>query len=89
MADGAGLRWAGEPFVVADGADVPRTLVVARPDPPVRLRETLVLGRSGEVGGRLRTRTDLRVAGVEVWREDKSWTRPGSATSRDCSAVTG
>lgn len=58
------LVWDALPFVVADGADVERTTRVSlaagggRREPGVALlRETLVLGRSGEVGGRLRSRT--------------------------------
>ncbi|MFE6236630.1 urease accessory protein UreD [Cellulosimicrobium sp. NPDC057862] len=60
------LVWDALPFVVADGADVERTTRVSLADggaPRERgvalLRETLVLGRSGEVGGRLRSRTHV------------------------------
>ena len=71
VADDACLSYAGQPFVVSDGADVTRTLSLdlggsAR----VRLRETLVLGRDGQAGGRVRSQTHLRVAGADVWRED-------------------
>ena len=58
------LVWDALPFVVADGADVERTTRVSlaaggarREQGVALLRETLVLGRSGEVGGRLRSRT--------------------------------
>jgi len=72
VASGGTLRWAGEPFVVADGADVLRTLELELDaSATVRLRETLVLGRSGEVGGRLRTRTGIRVGGEPVLLEDQ------------------
>lgn len=55
VADSASLVWRGEPFVVADGADVlRRTRVVAGPGSRIALRETLVLGRHGERGGRIR-----------------------------------
>ncbi|WP_370289137.1 urease accessory protein UreD [Nocardioides sp.] len=55
---GAVLTWAGEPFVVAAGAEVERDISVqcglgAR----VAMRETLVLGRFGEGPGRLRQHT--------------------------------
>lgn len=71
VADGACLTYAGQPFVVSDGADVARTLrVEVAGSARLRLRETLVLGRDGQTGGRVRSRTDLRVDGVEVWRED-------------------
>jgi urease accessory protein len=71
LADGACLTYAGQPFVISDGADVIRTLglelaVTAR----LRLRETLVLGRTGQTGGRVHSRTRLRVGGTEAWRED-------------------
>ena len=72
VADGGTLRWAGEPFVVADGADVLRTLELElNASATLRLRETLVLGRSGEVGGRLRTRTGIRIDGEPVLLEDQ------------------
>ena len=60
LGPGAGLAWAGLPFVVADGADVRRT-TTARLGAGARLtlRETVVLGRSGERGGRVVLRTDV------------------------------
>ncbi|MBN0041888.1 urease accessory protein UreD [Cellulosimicrobium cellulans] len=67
------LVWDALPFVVADGADVERSTRVSLADGGARhergvalLRETLVLGRSGEVGGRLRSRTrvDLSAPGA-------------------------
>jgi urease accessory protein len=72
VARDAVLRWAGEPFVVADGADVLRTLELNLDASSIlRLRETLVLGRSGEIGGRLRTHTGIRVGGEPVLLEDQ------------------
>jgi urease accessory protein len=48
------LVWDAEPFVVADGAAVDRsTSVRLHADASVRLREQIVLGRSGESGGRV------------------------------------
>jgi urease accessory protein len=71
VADDACLTYAGQPFVVSDGADVTRTLDLALGGSArLQLRETLVLGRDGQTGGRVRSRTGLRVGGVEVWRED-------------------
>lgn len=60
LGPGAALVWAGLPFVVADGADVRRT-TVARLGAGARLalRETVVLGRTGERGGRIVLRTDI------------------------------
>ncbi|SDS05117.1 urease accessory protein [Friedmanniella luteola] len=71
VADGGRLRWAGEPFVVADGADVTRSLDLAVADGGrALLRETLVLGRTGQQGGRLRSRTEVRRGGRPVLVED-------------------
>jgi len=71
LADGAALCYAGQPFVVSDGADVTRVLSLdVAGSSRLRLRETLVLGRVGQTGGRVRSRTDLRVDGVAAWRED-------------------
>ena len=72
LADGAELRYRGEPFVVSDGADVQRTLRVELAETAaLQLRETLILGRTGESGGRLRSETGLRIGGVDVWLEDQ------------------
>lgn len=61
VADGGTLVWESFPFVVADGAVVDRyTTMRMGPDALVCLRETLVLGRSGEAGGRIVCRTDIR-----------------------------
>jgi len=63
------LVWDARPFVVADGADVARStgVTLAAGDAhgaggAALLRETLVLGRSGEAGGRLRSRTRVDVS---------------------------
>jgi urease accessory protein len=69
--EGGRLRWAGEPFVVADGAEVTRSLLLELADGAQALvRETVVLGRSGQVGGVLRNRTDIHRAGRPVLAED-------------------
>ncbi|MBD5786650.1 urease accessory protein UreD [Cellulosimicrobium terreum] len=60
------LVWDALPFVVAEGADVERRTDVRLGAGAVALlRETLVLGRTGEDGGRLRSRTraDLSAPG--------------------------
>ncbi|WP_396643555.1 urease accessory protein UreD [Microbacterium sp.] len=61
--EGATLLWRGLPFVVTDGADVERrtTLDLATGATAV-IRETLVLGRHGESGGRLRSAFTARDA---------------------------
>ena len=67
---GARLRYAGEPLILSDGADVTRTLTVDLADGAVaRLRETLVFGRAGEVGGTVDASTVLRREGTEFCRE--------------------
>jgi urease accessory protein len=71
LADDAALTYSGQPFVVSDGAKVTRNLQLdLAGSARLRLRETLVLGRAGQAGGRVRSRTDLRVDGSEAWRED-------------------
>jgi urease accessory protein len=60
---GADFRWSGQPLVVADGADVSRTLELdVAATGRALVRDTVVLGRTGESGGRLRTRTSIRCA---------------------------
>jgi len=52
LGDGARLLWRALPFVVADGAQVERSTTVALGAAASALmRETLVLGRTGERGG--------------------------------------
>jgi urease accessory protein len=54
IARGATLLWNGLPFVVTDGADVERHCSLSlEPDARALVRETLVLGRHLENGGRL------------------------------------
>jgi urease accessory protein len=58
--DGGRLVWHGEPFVVAEGAEVERSLSVRLgAGATLSLRETLVLGRAGEGPGRLLARTQV------------------------------
>lgn len=71
LADGADLVWHGEPFVVATGADVRRsTTVRLSGGSTATLRERLVLGRTGESGGRLRSRTRASAEGEPLLVED-------------------
>lgn len=54
VGQGGVLVWRGLPFVVADDAIVERTTnVTLEPRASAVLRETIVLGRHGEAGGRL------------------------------------
>jgi urease accessory protein len=60
LGNGARLTWAARPFVVSSGADVHRsTCIAADAGCTAILRETLVLGRAGEVGGALRSVTEI------------------------------
>ncbi|MFC3995414.1 urease accessory protein UreD [Nocardiopsis sediminis] len=71
LAEGARMTWSEPSFIVADGADVLRSIDVdLAPGAELLWRETLVLGRSGERGGALRSRTDVRLAGRELYAED-------------------
>ncbi len=75
----AELRWHGEPFVVADGADVDRRLDAdVATGGQLMLRDTLVLGRHGEVGGAVCSRTRIAYGGRPVLAEDL---RLGPATT--------
>lgn len=81
---GAGslLRWDALPFVVSTGASVIRTTEVDLDEAAVALlRETLVFGRHGELGGSIRTDTTVSTAGRAVLREelrvDGAEPRPG------------
>lgn len=57
---GARLRWAGLPLIVSDGADVHRsTRIRLGRDAVAMVRESVVLGRSGERGGRLHLSTSI------------------------------
>lgn len=66
----ASLVWAGLPFVVADGATVARSTRVdlARGARAV-LRETVVLGRTGETGGHLETQLHAYLEGEAILAE--------------------
>ncbi|PFG32197.1 urease accessory protein UreD [Sanguibacter antarcticus] len=80
--EGGTLVWEGLPFVVASGADVTRrTTATLAHGAVLLLRETLVLGRTGEIGGDLRSQTrcslDGQPAFVEDLRLDVSRTAPG------------
>lgn len=72
VADGGRLVWESYPFVVTQGADVLRsTRVVLGSEAVACMRETLVLGRTGEAGGRIRTATRVHSAsGTPIFVED-------------------
>ncbi|GAA1180443.1 urease accessory protein UreD [Nesterenkonia xinjiangensis] len=59
--DGGTLLWHGLPFVIAEAADVVRrTSVRLGHDARAVLRETLVLGRHAERGGRIRSALEVQ-----------------------------
>ena len=65
------LLWHGEPLVVSRGADVLRTSTVELGERSVVcLRETVVLGRSGESGGALFVRNRVSLRGDACLAED-------------------
>jgi urease accessory protein len=67
----ATLRMSAEPFIVADGADVTRSLALELAQGATALiRETVILGRAGERGGRVRASTRVRVEGQPACFED-------------------
>jgi urease accessory protein len=71
LGPGAVLTWAGEPFVVAAGADVTRRLTVSLAGGSIlATRETLVLGRYGEGPGGLHQHTTVTRDGIPVLVED-------------------
>lgn len=71
VAPGARLVYRGEPFVVADGAEVDRGLELdLAAGACAAVRETLVLGRSGERGGQVTARTAIRRCGRDLLVEE-------------------
>ena len=71
LAENAVLIWLGEPFVVAQGANVRRNTTIELADGAVAcLRETLVLGRTGETGGIVRSTMSVGVDGAPLLLED-------------------
>lgn len=77
IAEGGELTWHGLPFVVSTGADVERVMD-ARLGSGARMlwRDTLVLGRSGERGGRVRAMTRVTYEGRDLLVEDLDLTDP-------------
>ncbi|BDB60607.1 MULTISPECIES: urease accessory protein UreD [Rhodococcus] len=60
VAEGGTLVWDTYPFVIATGARVHRdTRIELASDAAASTRETLVLGRHGETGGAIRSRTSV------------------------------
>ncbi len=83
VAAGGVLVWSGEPFVVAHGANVARSTSIDLGEAAVAcIRETLVLGRSAETGGAIRSTMLARRTPadsphpVDILREDLDLTDP-------------
>jgi len=71
LAAGARLTWLAEPFVVAAGADVDRsTTLTLAAGTSATMRESVVLGRTGETGGSLRVTTRASYDAVPLLVED-------------------
>ncbi len=68
---GGVFLWHSLPLVVADGANVARTMrITLAATARTCLRETIVLGRVGETGGRIHQRTDITIDGRPVFIEE-------------------
>lgn len=75
---GATLVWHALPMVVATGANVRRSFTASLADAAhLCLRETIVLGRYGETGGRIESHTDVAGLFVEHLSLDGSAPQPG------------
>ncbi|WP_406139995.1 urease accessory protein UreD [Streptomyces sp. NBC_01089] len=71
IAEGGELTWDAQPFVVASGANVRRTMDIALAAGARMLwRDTLVLGRSGERGGSVRATARATYDGQDLLVED-------------------
>jgi urease accessory protein len=70
VAAGGSLVWQGLPFVAAAGSDVRRTMhVTLEEGASMLMRDTVVLGRTGEGPGRLVARTDVVADGPVLVEE--------------------
>ncbi|TWE11566.1 urease accessory protein UreD [Rudaeicoccus suwonensis] len=71
------LSWDAKPLVVSDGADVERSLVAhVATGGRLLLRDTVALGRTGELGGDLRCSTTVTYDDRPAIREDLHLDRP-------------
>lgn len=68
---GGVFLWHGLPMIVADGANVRRTMRIALAANALAcVRETVVLGRVGESGGLVHQRTDVTIEDVPLFVEE-------------------
>jgi urease accessory protein len=71
IAEGGTLIWPGEPFVISTGANVRRSTVIELgTGAAAYLRETVVLGRIGEIGGAVCSRMQVTHEGRLLLLED-------------------
>ncbi|MBP3037330.1 urease accessory protein UreD [Arthrobacter sp. zg-ZUI100] len=77
LGEGSALIWDGASFVAASGSNVQReTRLRLAAGARALIRETLVLGRSGEAGGRLRSITRVTGEDGDLLYEDLDLTGP-------------
>lgn len=77
VADAAAVRWHSAPFVVADGAYVARTVDLRLAGSArVLTRDLLMLGRTRELGGAIRSRCHTTIDGEPLLVEDLDLTDP-------------
>ncbi len=71
---GGWLAWVTQPFIVSDGADIERSLDIDLAEGAgLRLHDSVVLGRHGQAGGRLRCRTYVAYDGVPLLVEEVTY----------------
>lgn len=81
LADRATLHWRSAPFVVADGAHVDRSVTLhLAAEAQALTRDLLVLGRSRESGGAVRSRCRVDIDGDPLLVEDLDLTDLGFRT---------
>ncbi|MGY0499209.1 urease accessory protein UreD [Nocardia sp. FBN12] len=79
VAEGATLSWLAAPLVIATGADLTREVDITLAEGGCAvLSELLVLGRSGETGGALRSRQHVTHAGMPLLVEELDLTDPAA-----------
>jgi urease accessory protein len=89
VGDGAELHWLPEPVIAAAGSDLRMTTQVdLAPTARLVLREEQVLGRAGEVPGRLATRLTVRRDGTPLLDQELSF-GPGAIPGWDGPASLG
>ncbi|MFD3701755.1 urease accessory protein UreD [Nocardia sp. NPDC058658] len=87
VACGGVLRWQAAPLVIAEGADLTRSLTIdLAENARAVLSEVVVLGRSGEPGGALRSTQHVTYAAAPLLVEELDLTDP---ELRSCPGILG